>query len=306
VTSGLTGHDILPSERSHQLKVIWRWLTSLWRRSRQLNVIGKIGFGIVLVYCVGAIFGPVLVGSNVDRLAAAPFLRPSGRFWLGTDELGRNELARLIVASRIAVVAAFGSVLVALVLGLAMGVVAGYVGGTVDQLLSRLMDLVFGFPSYVLPILIAVVLGPGLFVACVSIGLVFSPQFGRISRTVTLDIRHRAYVSVAKLCGRRSGWIIFKHILPNSVGPLAIMIGLTLANAEGAYAVLAYLGYGVAPPTPDYGSMLANAQVFIVTDPWLLIAPSLALVILIVGFVFVGDWVRERFDPRGAIRLSRS
>lgn len=282
-----------------------RWVSSLLSGLRQLDFIGGLGCAIVLVFVVAAICGPLLVGSNVDRFAGAPFLRPGGRFLLGTDQLGRSELVRVIVAARIAVVAALGSVLVALALGLTMGVVAGYTGGLVDQLLSRLMDFVFGFPSYLLPILIAVVLGHGLLVACFSIGIVFSPQFGRISRTATLDVRHRAYISVAKLCGRPSRWIVAKHVLPNILGPLAVMVGLTLANAEGSYAVLAYLGYGVAPPTPDYGSMLSDAQVFMVTDPWLLIVPSLVLIVLILGFVFVGDWIRERFDPRGVIRLSR-
>ena len=263
------------------------------------------GFAIVFIFCVGAIIGPAVVGANVDRMAAAPYLSPRAGFLLGTDQLGRSELARIIVASRIAIVAAFGSVLCGLVLGVAMGVVAAYVGGVVDQVLSRLMDFIFGFPSYVLPILIAVVLGPGLWVACFSIGLVFSPQFGRISRTATLNVRHRAYVSVARLSGRSSQWIVMKHILPNIVGPLAVMIGLSLANAEGSYAVLAYLGYGVAPPTPDYGSMLSDAQAFMLNDAWTMLFPCIALVLLVLGFVFIGDWLRERFDPRGEVRFGR-
>jgi ABC-type dipeptide/oligopeptide/nickel transport system permease subunit len=274
--------------------------------TRNLGLIGVLGFGIVLIFCLAAVIGPVAVGSSVDRIAAPPFLRPGGAgFLLGTDELGRSELARVIVAARIAIVAAFGSVLCGLVLGVAMGVIAAYVGGVADQVLGRLMDFIFGFPSYVLPILIAVVLGPGLWVACFSIGLTFSPQFGRISRTATLNVRHRAYVSVAKLSGRSPQWIIFRHILPNIVGPLAVMVGLSLANAEGSYAVLAYLGYGVAPPAPDYGSMLSDAQVFMLNDSWAVLFPCIALVLLVLGFVFIGDWLRERFDPRGEIRFGR-
>ena len=273
--------------------------------ARGLGLIGCLGLGIVAVFCIGAIIGPTIVGSSVDQMTAAPFLRPGGHFLFGTDQLGRSELARVVVASRIAVVAAFGSVLCGLALGVAIGVIAGYTGGAVDQVLSRLMDFIFGFPSYVLPILIAVVLGPGLLVACFSIGLVFSPQFGRISRTATLSIRHRAYVSVARLSGKSPQWIIVRHVLPNIVGPLAVMVGLSLANAEGSYAVLAYLGYGEAPPAPDYGSMLSDAQAFMLSDPWTVLFPCIALVLLVLGFVFIGDWLRERFDPRGEIRFGR-
>jgi peptide/nickel transport system permease protein len=282
------------------------WGHRITSATRALGLIGGFGFGIVLIFCVAAVIGPVAVGSSVDRIAAPPFLHPGGGgFLLGTDELGRSELARVIVASRIAIVAAFGSVVCGLVLGVAMGVTAAYVGGVVDQVLGRVMDFIFGFPSYVLPILIAVVLGPGLWVACFSIGLTFSPQFGRISRTATMNVRHRAYVSVAKLSGRSSQWIIFRHILPNIVGPLAVMVGLSLANAEGSYAVLAYLGYGVAPPAPDYGSMLSDAQAFMLNDSWAVLFPCIALVLLVLGFVFIGDWLRERFDPRGEIRFGR-
>lgn len=282
------------------------WARVVTAGIRNLGLIGVFGFGIVLIFCIAAVIGPVAVGSSVDQIAAPPFLKPGGAgFLLGTDELGRSELARVIVAARIAIVAAFGSVVCGLVLGVAMGVIAAYVGGLVDQVLGRLMDFIFGFPSYVLPILIAVVLGPGLWVACFSIGLTFSPQFGRISRTATLNIRHRAYVSVAKLSGRSPQWIIFRHILPNIVGPLAVMVGLSLANAEGCYAVLAYLGYGVAPPAPDYGSMLSDAQVFMLNDSWAVLFPCIALVLLVLGFVFIGDWLRERFDPRGEIRFGR-
>lgn len=282
------------------------WGHRIMTGTRKLGLIGVFGFGIVAIFCVAAAIGPVAVGSSVDRIAAPPFLHPGGGgFLFGTDELGRSELARVIVASRIAIVAAFGSVVCGLVLGVAMGVIAAYVGGVVDQVLGRLMDFIFGFPSYVLPILIAVVLGSGLWVACFSIGLTFSPQFGRISRTATLNVRHRAYVSVAKLSGRSSQWIIFRHILPNIIGPLAVMVGLSLANAEGSYAVLAYLGYGVAPPAPDYGSMLSDAQVFMLNDSWAVLFPCIALVLLVLGFVFIGDWLRERFDPRGEIRFGR-
>lgn len=264
--------------------------------------VGIVGVSICVGYFVAALLGPTVLGSAANRISGgAAFLRPSVHNLLGTDQLGRSEVARIIVASRIAVVAAFESVGIALALGTLLGVAAGYFGGIVDELFSRLFDLVFSFPVYLLGILVVVVLGPGLNHAAWAIGLAFAPQFGRIARTSTREVRTRAYVEAAHLSGRGAGWIVLVHVLPNIAGPLSVMVGLTLSNAEGAYAVLSYLGFGVSPPTADYGSMLAAGQGYLTTDPWLVLLPSAAVVVLIVGFVFVGDFLRESFDPYGRV-----
>lgn len=277
------------------------------RRTRHLvrirvGWVGLIGVTICSIYILGAVLGPMTLGGAANRIGAGPsFVNPSAHYWLGTDELGRSEVARIVVASRIAVVAAFESVGIALALGTVLGVAAGYVGGVVDEVLSRLFDLIFSFPVYLLGILVVVVLGPGLNHASWAIGLAFAPQFGRIARSSTREVRTRAYVEAARLSGRKGTWIVMVHVLPNIAGPLSVMVGLTLSNAEGAYAVLSYLGFGVAPPTADYGSMLAAGQGYLTTDPWLVLLPSAALVLLIVGFVFVGDFLRESFDPYGKV-----
>jgi peptide/nickel transport system permease protein len=268
---------------------------------RGFGLFGNIGISICVLYCLAAVCGPAVVPSATQLGGAAPFLRPSRAFPFGTDSLGRNELSRIVIGSQIAVLAAILAVAFAICLGTVMGVVAGYFGGLLDEVCSRVMDFIFGFPSYLLPILVVVALGPGLVNAALAIGLVFAPQFGRISRTATRELRHRAYVEVAILSKRRPLWIIVHHVLPNITGPIAVMTGLTLANAEGSYAVLSYLGFGVAPPTPDYGTMLADGQVFLISDPWLIIFPCAALVLLILGFLFLGDWLRSRFDPHGRV-----
>lgn len=271
-------------------------------RRFHIGLVGFVGVAICVSYFVGAVLGPMILGSAANRISGgAAFLQPSMHNLLGTDELGRSELLRVIVASRIAVVAAFESVGIALALGTLLGVAAGYVGGVVDELFSRLFDLVFSFPVYLLGILVVVVLGPGLNHASWAIGLAFAPQFGRIARSSTREVRTRSYVEAARLSGRRSTWIVIVHVLPNIAGPLSVMVGLTLSNAEGAYAVLSYLGFGVAPPTADYGSMLASGQGYLMTDPWLVLLPSAALVLLIIGYVFVGDFLRESFDPYGKV-----
>lgn len=274
---------------------------------RGFGLLGNVGLLIMIIYVFAATIGPALLTTAPNHLTgAAPNLKPSSQFIFGTDELGRSEFSRIVAGARIAVLAAVESVIVALALGTALGVVAGYIGGIVDELLSRLMDFLFAFPAYLLGILVIVVLGPGLTHAALAIGLVFAPQFGRIARTTTIGLRERAYVEAARLSKRPARWIIVRHILPNIAGPMSVMVGLTLSNAEGAYAVLSYLGFGVTPPTADYGTMLSSAQPFMLTDAWLAIFPSAAVVLLILGFIFIGDLVRELLDPHGQIMIGRN
>jgi len=271
------------------------------RAWRGIGLIGNIGIAICALFCLAAILGPSVEPVNANSMVALPFLRVSLHFLFGTDELGRSEFSRVVVASRIGILAAVESVAVGIVLGTPMGVAAGYVGGVVDEVLSRLMDLLFSLPGLLLAIAVIVVLGPGLSHATLALGIVFAPQFGRIARTSTIEIRGRAYIEAARLADRGTLWIIARHVLPNIATPLSVMVGLTLSNAEGSYAVLSYLGFGVAPPTPDYGTMLFNAQAYLISDPWLVLFPAAALVLMILGFLFVGDGLRQQLDPENRV-----
>lgn len=265
---------------------------------RRVSLVGKLSFGICFVYCVLALIGPLIVPVSPTKLTGGqPFQGPSGRYWFGLDQLGRSVFSQVIVGSRYAVIAAVLAVVVAAVVGTFLGVVAGYVGGLTDQLLGWLFDLLFSVPSYLLGILVVVVAGPGLVPASLAIGVAFIPQFGRVARGAAMDVRGRSYVEAAILSGRSRWWIMRRHVLRNITTPVAVMVGLSLANTEGAYAVLSYLGYGVRPPVPDYGSMIASAQGYLTTDPSLILFPSLALVVLIVGFALMGDWIAENLDP---------
>lgn len=268
---------------------------------RGMGLIGQIGLVICAVFCFATIFGPLIVPINADNLIAAPFLRPSGHHLFGTDELGRSEVSRVVVAARVAVLAAFESVFVGIVIGTPIGVIAGMSGSVIDEVLGRLMDLLFSIPAILLAITVIVVLGPGLTHATFALGIVFAPQFGRIARTATIEVRGRAYVEAARLAGRGTPWIILRHVLPNITTPMSVMVGLILSNALGLYAVLSYLGFGVPPPTPDYGTMLFNTQGYLLADPWLIGFPSLALVVLILGFLFIGDGLRQQLDPENKI-----
>ena len=272
------------------------------RRHFGLGSLGNIALTICALYVIAAIFGPIVLSHRVDLIGSGgSFLRPSGRFWFGTDNLGRDEFSRVVVASRIAILVSVESVAFAAIVGTIVGVTAGYFGGLVDEVLSRLMDLLFSVPSYLLGIVVIVVLGGGLTHAALAIGLVFTPQFGRIARAGTIEVSKRAYIESARLSNRSSGWIVCRHVIPNIMTPLSVMVGVTLANAEGAYAVLSYLGFGATPPAADYGSMLSESQQYLTSDPWLVFFPSAALVILIFGFLLLGDWIRDRVDPTARV-----
>ena len=265
---------------------------------RGLGVVGKVSLVICGIYCIFAVFGPTIVPVSPTQLTGGtPFQGPSTQYWLGLDELGRSVFSQVIVGARVAIIAALLAVAVSAVTGTALGVIAGYSGGIVDHVTGWLFDLLFSIPCYLLGILVVVVAGPGLIQASLAIGVAFIPQFGRVARGAAIDVRGRSYVEAAVLAGRGQWWVIRKHILRNIMTPIAVMIGLTLANAEGAYAVLSYLGFGVAPPMPDYGNMIAAGQGYMTTDPTLVLFPCAALVVLIVGFALLGDWIAEQLDP---------
>lgn len=263
------------------------------------NRAGNIGMIILFVFIIAAAFGPFLEPFRPAATGvAAPLSRPGSIHWFGSDILGRDEFSRVIAGARIAVVAPIGAVGMAVVIGVTVGLVSGFRAGTwTDYWSSRAMDFLFSFPEYVLAIVVMIALGEGLLDASIAIGIVFSPRFARIARTATMEVMAQPYVDAARLGGRSSSRIILTHILPNISGPLLVMVALGLSGAEGAYAALSFLGFGTPPPAADYGRMLASAQPYLTTDPWLVIFPSLALVVLIVAFNLVGDSIRDRFSP---------
>lgn len=260
---------------------------------------GAISTLILLMFVVFALFGadiapyPPAEPHHVDALQG-----PSAQYLFGTDELGRDQLSRVIDAGRVAVIVAIAAVGMALVLGSALGVVAGYVGGWTDKILVRVMDVLFSFPALLLAIVIVAALGSGMSNAVVAIGLVYTPRFARVARGATLSVRKNEYIEAAALSGVSNVRIVFRHVVRNILAPLTVMAALSMSTAQLAYAALSFLGLGVSPPQPDYGSMLARARDFMEIAPWLVIFPSLALVVLIVGFNLFGDSLRDLLDPR--------
>lgn len=271
----------------------WRDLTR-----HKGGLFGLVIFGFFLVLTVVgrwiAPFDPN-EGDLLNSLAA-----PSAAHWFGTDELGRDVLSRVVDGTRIAVVVALLSVAVAMVIGVVIGIMAGYFGGVVDTVLIRSQDVLFAFPTLLLAIIIVAVLGPGLLNAVLAIAIVYTPRFARIARATALTVRTSEYLDAARLAGTREHTILVRHMLPNVFPSVVVLAALSMSTAQLAYASLSFLGLGVSPPQADWGSMLSKARDFVTFAPWLVVFPSIALVLLMLAFNVLGDAVRDVLDPRSA------
>ena len=237
-------------------------------------------------------YGPTQINAR-DALQA-----PDLAHWFGTDELGRDQLSRVAAAAPIALYSAAASVAVALVAGTTIGLVAGYAGGTSDLALSGVVEIMFSMPALLLALLVVGVLGPGLNNALMAVAIVYIPRFARIARGATLSVRQRQFIEAARATGCSPVRIVVEHVLPNILPSMIVQTALSLSTAEIAQASLSFLGLGVQPPYADWGNMLAASRAFVTVAPWLVIFPSVALVLLIIAFNMLGDALRDVLDPR--------
>ena len=267
---------------------------------------GRFGLACVALFLLLALFGRFVVPLDPNASEFTSLLAgPSARHWFGTDELGRDTLSRVVAGSGIALAVAMLSVAIAMVLGVLIGVVAGYFGGLVDTVLNRSQDVLFAFPTLLLAIIIVAVLGPGLFNAVLAIAIVYTPRFARIARASALGIKTSEYLDAARLAGVSTPVILVRHVLPNVLPPVIVLAALSMSTAQLAYASLSFLGLGISPPQADWGSMLSKARDFITVAPWLVVFPTLALVLLMLAFNVLGDAIRDVLDPRHAGAVAR-
>ncbi|MBU1337254.1 MAG: ABC transporter permease subunit [Alphaproteobacteria bacterium] len=235
-----------------------------------------------------------------DALLVPPAWLEGGRpeFLLGTDAVGRDILSRLIHGSQYSMLIGTVVVVIALVTGIAVGLLAGYAGGWVDTLLMRIMDLILAFPSLLLALVLVAILGPGLINMMIAIALVLQPHFVRLTRSAVLGEMGKDYVTSARVAGAGHLRLMFKTILPNCLAPLIVQATLSFSSAILDAAALGFLGLGAQPPTPEWGTMLAEARQFILRAWWVVTLPGLAILITVLAINLVGDGLRDALDPK--------
>ena len=268
--------------------------TRRWRRLA--GTIGVLAVGMVTVI---ALVGPVLAPfdpteQSLDRMLRAP--EPSHP--LGTDDLGRDILSRLLYGARVSLGVGVAAVGLSFGLGGFLGVVAGYRGGWFDEILMRVLDGLLAFPAIVLALAITAVLGPSLRHAMIAIAIVGVPGFARLARGQVLTLRRREFVEAARALGAGDSRLLARHIVPGILAPVVVHASLRLAFAIVTEASLSFLGLGTQPPTPSWGAMLNSGREYLEMAPWMSLAPGAAIFLTTLGFNFLGDAVRDALDPR--------
>ena len=257
------------------------------------------GLFVVLAVVLLALLAPWL--APFDPLATSFSLvrkAPNGVHWFGTDEVGRDLLARVIWGGRASLAAGVISVSIAVGLGVPLGMLAGYAGGLLDAIVSRITDAMLAIPFLILAIALAAFLGPSLGNAMIAIGITATPIFVRLARGQVLSVRAEDYVEAARAVGNAPARILIRHVLPNILPPIIVQATLAIAAAIIAEASLSFLGLGQQPPAPSWGSMLNTAQRFLTQAPWMAVFPGLAIFVTVLAFNLLGDGLRDALDPK--------
>jgi len=272
-----------------------RRLPSLVRDSASI----RIGLSIVVGLFLLGILAPLLAPVSPVEIDLNQTLEPPSRnHLLGTDELGRDQLSRILYGTRTSMVLGLVAVVVAATLGAAIGLLSGYISGLFDGIVMRTMDFILAFPALLLALLVIAVLGPGLTQVLIAFGIGGIPFYARLMRTMALSIREREFVQAARALGASPFRIIVRHILPNSVAPLIITTTLAMGLVIVGMAALGFLGLGAQPPTPEWGAMLSGSQARFFSAPWLLISPGAMILLAVTGYTLLGDGLRDALDPR--------
>lgn len=257
-----------------------------------------ISVALLLVIILSSIFAPLVAPYHPDALNMSDMLQlPSAAHLLGTDNVGRDILSRLIYGSRITLLSALAVVVISVIIGVPLGLVSGYYGGRIDNLIMRVEDVVLAFPALLLAFLFVASFGKNISSAIIALGIVYVPMISRLTRSLTLMERSKAYVEAAQSIGFSDARIIFRHILPNCVSTITTQLTLDIGYAILDLAALSFLGMGVQPPTSDWGAMLEEGRSFIQTDPMLCLAPGCAIILTVVLFNVISDNIQMYLDP---------
>ena len=283
------------SRRATRRGHFWR---DLWR-------LPLLPLFIIVVFVVVSLFGEALApGSSTDQNLRLRFLPPAWldggnvKYLLGTDNLGRDVLSRIVVGARASFIVALSALAFGSVLGSLIGLVSGYFGGRLDTFIMRTADGMMAFPLVLAALLLVAVIGPGVHTVVIAASLILWARFARLIRGEVLSVRERDYVKLARIAGATHGRIMFVHILPNVLNSVVVLLTLQLGFVIIVEATLSFLGAGVPPPTPTWGQMVAGGRTYIETAWWISLFPGLAIAAVVLAFNLVGDWLRDHLDPK--------
>jgi peptide/nickel transport system permease protein len=270
-----------------------RWIPARWR-----NPIGLVGAAIVGFCLLTALVGSQIWRKDPNDPVSDRLLAPSWAHPFGTDDLGRDTLARVIHGAQVSLQVGLVAIAIALVVGTLIGLLAGYFGGFVDLILMRFIDILFAFPGLVLAIVIAGLLGANRRNAMIAIGVIIVPAFARVVRAAVLEVMGFPYIESARALGGGNIRIMVRHVVPNIVAPLIVLTTVYFSTAILSEATLSFLGLGTQPPEAAWGNMLSTARSYIDQSVWMSIFPGVAIMIVVMGFNFLGDGLRDVLDPR--------
>lgn len=282
-------------------------MTLPWMRRLRGTSATHWGIAILVLMVLLAVVGPFVIRQDpyqqdiLHRLTS-----PHIQHILGTDQYGRDVLARVVLGTRPSLEIALFSMLFSMAIGVPIGIVAAYRGGWLDTLVLRFVDVMMSFPTLVLGVAIAAVLGAGLDKVTLAIGIAFVPRFIRLARAPVLVIRESTYVEAARALGMSTFRLLWRHILPNVIGEILVVATLWMATAIRVEASLAFLGLGVQPPYPSLGNMIREGVDRLTVAPWLALAPGVAILLLVIAINLIGDGMRDLFDPRTQTRRTSS
>ena len=296
-TNTAAGSSVQTPAPPHPLQEFWTYFSA--------NRGALAGLIIVLAVLLIALFAPVLAPHPPYQTNSAAFLKPP--FWqqggsltylLGTDAIGRDILSRLMYGARLSLVIGIAVVALSVVVGTILGLLSGYFRGIFEIAIMRLMDIILTLPSLLLAIVIVAILGPGLMNAMLAVAIVVLPHYVRITRAAVITEASRDYVTAARMSGAGRMRLMFSEILPNCAAPLIVQASLGISTAILDAAALGFLGLGAQPPSPEWGTMLADAREFVLRAWWVVTFPGLAILITVLAFNLLGDGLRDAFDPK--------
>lgn len=259
---------------------------------------GIFGLAIVVSLIILALAAPLVAPFDPYAIGAdIPFAEPSIDHWFGTDNLGRDVLSRVLFGGRISLTVSILSAAVALLIAIPLGMLAGYAGGTVDAIIARIFDTIFAFPGVLIGIGLAAALGGSMTNVIVAVGIINVPTLGRLARVAVLAQRNEEYVEAARSLGASAFRVVARHILPNIIPPLLVQTTIVMADAVLLEAAFSFLGLGIKPPTPSWGTMLNEGRNYLAQGPWLGLFPGLAITIMVLGLNALGDALRVALNP---------